>query len=400
MNTLSPLSIDSRSTDWSPLAPYRYGDSITPSPTSLSSPAGGRLGGGLALGGPKPLDTPPISTHSSANSANDPDHSNNFGPNAQQSRQLIPRPANLNNGNPSPPNSILRSSVGTLGNVMDERKYASMEATLTEHHVALTRFLAPYLRELRANPQARLNRARDKLLKLSASQFQELSTDVFDEMTRREDERVRGGPNAPGNPVPKYLLPIKTFHQKRNLARQKLSTLPTEKFQHLAADVFFEQERRFPRFARNGSRSDSAERQSPSRNGYPPRSVSRQTDMDKDGYRPPNSPFDGRPSPSQPSNDGSFSDASGKPLPKMYQSNVLVPNKGTMVEEDDESSRSMGNVEREQLEAEHRQQVEEMERKLDELMQQLQTKDRELDDAKDASKGHAVSLLTLRKINH
>jgi hypothetical protein len=320
-------------------------------------------------------------------------------------------------GNPSPPTSMVRSSIATLSGangIMDERKYAMMENSLSAHHRALSRFLAPQLPQMRAanasaaNNPAGGQKARDKLTKLSASQFQELSTDVFDELSRREDERMRGGPNSPGNPVPKYLLPKQGFHEKRNHARQKLSILPTQRFQFLAADVFFEQERRFPRFLRNGSRSENGG-VSPSRNGpngqFPPRSVSRQTDSpgefrsgSREGYRPPASPFGGTgPSPSSANTDGQqgFGNPDmGKPLPKMYQSNVMVPNKGTMVEEDDEesSSRSMANGEREALEAEHRERVDKLERKLDELVEQLQAKDRELDDARNGANASAVSL--------
>lgn len=36
------------------------------------------------------------------------------------------------------------------------------------------------------------------------------------------------------------------YHQKRNQARQKLATLPTNRFRDLASDVYFEIKRRFP----------------------------------------------------------------------------------------------------------------------------------------------------------
>lgn len=39
------------------------------------------------------------------------------------------------------------------------------------------------------------------------------------------------------------------FHPKRNQARQKLATLPTQRFKDLASDVYFELERRYPEFA-------------------------------------------------------------------------------------------------------------------------------------------------------
>jgi hypothetical protein len=268
-----------------------------------------------------------------------------------------------------------------------------MEAALAEHHRMLVRYLAPALRELRADPRQNPN-ARDKLVRLSASQFQELSTDVYDELTRREDERRRGGPGAPGNPVPKHLLPRQNFHPKRNQARQKLSTLQRDRFQQLAMDVFFELERRFPRFGRSASRAESiADRNSPSRQGFPlrsasrtgpdagpegfgprsasragpdmgdfgPRSVSRAgPDMDgfgprsasraggpdmggPDGFQrsasrgPPDMGPDGFGQPPFNGPMGKFQNDQVKPMAKMYQSNVMVPNKGTMIEEDSEA---------------------------------------------------------------
>ena len=36
------------------------------------------------------------------------------------------------------------------------------------------------------------------------------------------------------------------FHPKRNQARQKLATLPKNRFKDLASDVYYELERRFP----------------------------------------------------------------------------------------------------------------------------------------------------------
>jgi hypothetical protein len=42
-------------------------------------------------------------------------------------------------------------------------------------------------------------------------------------------------------------LPVKDeFHPKRNQARQKLATLPQNRFKDLASDVYYELERRYP----------------------------------------------------------------------------------------------------------------------------------------------------------
>lgn len=87
----------------------------------------------------------------------------------------------------------------------------------------------------RKNASSRAAKARDKLLKLSAAQFRELSTDVYDELRRRIDE-LRSEPD--------FLLPKLNFHPKRNQARQKLSSLPQSRFKDLVSDISYEIERR------------------------------------------------------------------------------------------------------------------------------------------------------------
>lgn len=81
----------------------------------------------------------------------------------------------------------------------------------------------------------RAQKARAKLLKLSASQFYELSTDVYDELQRRINE---------DQSQPEYLLPRATFHMKRNQARQKLANLSRTRFNDLVDDILFEIKRR------------------------------------------------------------------------------------------------------------------------------------------------------------
>ncbi|KAL5117154.1 component of the polarisome [Pleosporales sp. CAS-2024a] len=251
------------------------------------------------------------------------------------------------NGNPSPPSSIGRSS-DTTGvysarmsdvSVASTRKMLLLEETLSEHYKVLQIYLAPYLNDAQGNP--RPSRAKDKLTRLSAVQFQELSTDVYDESIRREDDRKRG-PGAPANDTPQYLLPKPNFHPKRNQARQKLSTLPLERFRQLATDVFYELERRFPRFTagdlpRSSSPSGSvasrmSNRGPPSRSGTP----------NSMGSRPPPGPgYRGTPPQGGPQGSlmpgGRQQNALGRPLPKTFQSNTIVPNKGMLVEDDDDS---------------------------------------------------------------
>lgn len=306
--TLSPVSTDSQ--EWSPITRYQniagdnpYSPSIPPNNYgSLSGPDGGMLNG------------------------------------------MRPGP----NGNPSPPSSVGRSSDGTglYGSRMSDasvhstRKMQQLEETLGEHFKVLKAYLGPYLNDAQGNP--RPSRAKDKLTRLSAVQFQELSTDVYDESIRREDDRKRGGPGALGNETPKFLLPKNNFHPKRNQARQKLSTLPLERFRQLATDVFYELERRFPRFtggdvprssSPNGSiASRISNRGPPSRSGTPNSMGNRPPPGP--GYRGP-PPQGGPPGALMP---GGPPNSFGRPLPKTFQSNTIVPNKGTMVEDDDDSA--------------------------------------------------------------
>ena len=240
-------------------------------------------------------------------------------------------------GNPSPPNSTGRSSYGNNNINMSEwqrRKTFMMEESLAQHYGILKRYLAQSLRDEKGNPKP--NKARDKLLRLSAVQFQELSTDVYDELLRRQSA---GGPqaNGPGQ-VPMFLLPKDNFHPKRNQARQKLATLPPPRFRDLATDVFYELERRFPRFAggdidMNGSPALSSVGP-PSRErtpnglspgvppgGFAPRNTSLKSGLAIPGATIPEQDFE-------------------KPTPKTFQSNTIIPNKGTLVEDDDDQTES------------------------------------------------------------
>ncbi|KDQ11966.1 hypothetical protein BOTBODRAFT_113544 [Botryobasidium botryosum FD-172 SS1] len=105
------------------------------------------------------------------------------------------------------------------------------------HHDELRTFLASHL--LKEPINSRSN-AREKLTRLTRQQFQELSTDVYDELIRRKT-------NSTQNDVP--FLPVRDdFHPKRNQARQKLATLPKTRFKDLSSDVYFELGRRYPEF--------------------------------------------------------------------------------------------------------------------------------------------------------
>lgn len=220
------------------------------------------------------------------------------------------------------------------------------EDALSRHYTSLKAYLQASLQDEKGNIKP--NRARDKLLRLSVTQFMELSTDVYDELIRREDDRLQRVEN-----VPRFLLPKQNFHPKRNQARQKLSTLPIERFRQLATDVFYELERRIPRLGSmgrpNSNMSDASGRsRAQSRPGMRPPQGQYGGPFPPGGAGPrmaPNGPMspspygpgpNGHPSARRPSEAGSL----GRPLPKQFQtqhaqSNTIVPNKSTMVEDDD-----------------------------------------------------------------
>ena len=235
---------------------------------------------------------------------------------------------------PSPPVSIARSSSGNglypdggppgpgvpPGGPPGGRKYnmQALEAQLVDHHQVLKDYLAESLRQDKSYMPH--NRARDKLLKLSPIQFQELSTDVYDELLRREDDRVAQGPEGNGRNIPRFLLPKNNYHPKRNQARQKLSTLPPKKFRELATDVLFELERRFPRFTGAERVANRGHSRPPTGQGF--HSMRRPSNASSIGgpYSP--SVVDGRATPGS----------------RQFQSNTMVPNKGTLIEDDDASA--------------------------------------------------------------
>lgn len=103
------------------------------------------------------------------------------------------------------------------------------------YYVALQDFFRDTEAKHDRSNSPRAQKARAKLLKLSPSQFYELSTDVFDELKRRSS-------NSPEQP--EYLLPKASFHIKRNQARQKLANLSQTRFNDLVDDILFEIKRR------------------------------------------------------------------------------------------------------------------------------------------------------------
>lgn len=259
-------------------------------------------------------------------------------------------------GGPSPPPSVGRSSAGAnmyarseSGRSRSQSQQAeNQELILSEHYASLKRFLSATSGD--GNPKPAPNKARDKLQRLTGVQFFELSTDVYDELKRRELASQYPPDAPPDARPPDYLLPQENFHPKRNQARQKLSSLGPPRFRDLATDVFCELERRFPRFAGpdipragspmsvRGGPPSRAQTPVSSMNGYPPRNQSRRRPSEASSIRsgrgmptPLNGSFPVPPSPSVANSDY------GRPMPKQFQSNTIVPNKSTMVEEDDDA---------------------------------------------------------------
>lgn len=189
-----------------------------------------------------PLPSPAISyAESSSSSA----YHQQAAPGASSSQHSVigQRPPSRNNvpGNsPShysrPPygNQVARRGVTGNGadSPTDQEIRVHTESTARTHWEAFRRFLSHGIDS--AHP--RQNKAREKLTRLSRTQFQELSTDVYDEVQRRTNSAGRVA-----------ALPANTsYHPKRNQAREKLASLHDPRFKDLASDVFFEIERRFP----------------------------------------------------------------------------------------------------------------------------------------------------------
>ncbi|KAL4811012.1 hypothetical protein BDV18DRAFT_128397 [Aspergillus unguis] len=316
--TMSPVSVDG--SDWSGLNQYQKSDApFSPTFSNRSN---------LATPPTSGIPNPPLSAGLPSTSSQMSD-----------------------SGNPSPPNSVsgaTRASDGTLGDHRSRRQ-RQVEEILSQHYSALRRFLYSSYRDERSNKKS--SKAQDKLLRLSPTQFHELSTDVYDELLRRQ--QAMPSPNRPPRPeVPPFLPPRSDFHEKRNQARQKLASLQHQRFRDLAADVYNELERRFPQFptreSRRASPAPSARGRPPpggyGPGGYPPppgsrRSQSRGPPRMGRGYPsggPPGSPMY---PPRKMSLSGAAPGMNGDgPMAKPFQSNTIVPNKSTMVEDDDGGS--------------------------------------------------------------
>lgn len=267
--------------------------------------------------------------------------------------------------NPSPPSSVVsaprsRASDGTLSD-QKSRRYKRMLDLAVLHYTAFGNFL----RTVGGieKPKEVREGALDKLQRFTPVHFAELSADVYDELQRRQAVAAAKRAGAPRSEVPPHLPPRPDYHERRNGARARLSIMEPIRFRDLARDIYYEHERRLPQVAtlaaeregRRGSPAPSARgRYGPGGPGGPPqpRSSSR-------GGGPPGGR--GYP-PGQPSGLGGANGANGRfpprqgslstgppaglgingetipenaPYQKTFQSNTIVPNKSTLVEDDD-----------------------------------------------------------------
>lgn len=181
------------------------------------------------------------------------------------------------------------------------------------HFEELGKYLAAYL--ARSQPNSR-STARQKLTRLTIQQFHELSTDVYDELIRRKNER---------EVIP--FLPVREdFHPKRNQARQKLATLPTSRFEDLSSDVYFELARRYPEFKEDpsGTSADAGYDDYPSPEFNPnsqPRSSNSRTSGRMSTERPPDSGYGGSVSSRRPSEDRRRPSETDIPVPRRSEEN-------------------------------------------------------------------------------
>ncbi|KAF8308269.1 hypothetical protein DL93DRAFT_2171228 [Clavulina sp. PMI_390] len=154
-----------------------------------------------------------------------------------------------NNNNGQPPASPTNTAYSGISNYRTDSYRPLRDAnapavpTIDPRLVAKTHFdeLNLFLESHMAKeaPGSRAG-AREKLTRLTRQQFQELSTDVYDELVRRKNNSTKSEAVVP-------FLPVRDeFHPKRNQARQKLATLPKPRFKDLSSDVFVELGRRYP----------------------------------------------------------------------------------------------------------------------------------------------------------
>lgn len=105
--------------------------------------------------------------------------------------------------------------------------------------------LGLYILEATSEPDYRAG-ARCSLIRLTASQFHELSTDCYEELLRRTRVGERKALAHLPIDVPTSLPIRDDIYPRRNMARQRLATFPVQRFMDLLSDVHFELARRYP----------------------------------------------------------------------------------------------------------------------------------------------------------
>ncbi|KAI0031857.1 hypothetical protein K488DRAFT_86411 [Vararia minispora EC-137] len=113
------------------------------------------------------------------------------------------------------------------------------------HFEELAAYLAPYFA---TGHTGWVIAAQKKLKELDNHQFQDVSTDVYDELIRRKNNI---SPNLGRLSLLTLLMPALSlailvpvlpnrpdYHPKRNEARRKLCTLPNSRFERLAVDIY------------------------------------------------------------------------------------------------------------------------------------------------------------------
>jgi Spa2 homology domain (SHD) of GIT len=197
--------------------------------------------------------------YSEANSPLSPSAGSDFSFSRYNSNDTYPPQRNLAYPNNEPPMPNSRSNNSLISQRSSGSNSTHRDSVVVEHYAALKKYLTRHLAAEGiadgitddtnvAGLNQRQNKAREKLIRLSKQQFNELSTDVYDELMRRQntsssipEDRMSLTPaNQP------FLVPKENFHPKRNQARQKLATLPPGRFKELASDVLYEIERRYP----------------------------------------------------------------------------------------------------------------------------------------------------------
>lgn len=123
-------------------------------------------------------------------------------------------------------------------------------------------------------------RARDRLVRLSKAQFEDLRADVYDELVRRQEFGLNQC---------SFLLPNPIYHSKRNEARQRLSGLLDTRFNVLIADLVSETDRRLPHLCRDSQNFEDVASVADSDLFDTPREL----DIRRWGYVGPNTPING-----------------------------------------------------------------------------------------------------------